>query len=409
MKLLFLTQFFPPEIGASPRRMWEFVSILRSRGHRVVVVAEVPNYPKGTVFPGYKNLFPFQKESYNGVCVYRTYIAGMKRKNLIERLASYFSYMFGAIFVSLFIRDVDVVFATTPSPFNGLAGKIVGVLKRKSYILDVRDLWPEAAALVGRLESGMLLTTALFLSRMIYRGAERISVAITYFADIISCFYGVERERIYDIPNFVYPEALGNKTIPEEEIRERYGIKKEDFNILYLGNIGIMQGVDILVDVAERVKQEKDITITVIGEGVEKERIRSLMHKSSPGNIRFFDGVPQGEVTSILKAFDLYLVMLAKNPVNEYAFPAKLVDAMFAGIPIVCAMDGYGRTLLQEHRAAYCVPAGDADAMTEAILFLKGSRGVRDKLAYAGKRFIHEPRSRDALSNRIILFFEGNA
>lgn len=404
-----MTQFFPPEIGASPRRMWEFVSILKSRGHEVIVVAEVPNYPKGAVFPGYKNLFPFQREIYDGVRVYRTYIAGMKRRNLIERVASYFSYMFCAVFTSLFIREIDLIFATTPSPFNGLVGKIVGVLKRKRYILDVRDLWPEAAALVGKLESGMLLTTALFLSRTIYQDAERISVAIPYFADIISSFYGVERERIYDIPNFVYPEALGSRAIPEEEIRERYGIKKEDFNILYLGNIGIMQGVDILVDVAETIKQEKDITITVIGEGVEKERVCSLARKRSLDNIRFFDGVPQGEVMSILRVFDLYLVILAKNPVNEYAFPAKLVDAMFVGIPIVCAIDGYGRALLQEHRAAYCVPAGDAEAMVEAILFLKGSPSVRGELACSGQRFIREHRSRDVLSGRIIRFFEGGS
>ena len=184
MKIIYITQYFPPEVGAGAVRAFNITKNLIELGNNVFVISEIPNYPDGKIPPKYRHKF-FYKERYEGIDVLRTYVVASKRKTFLQRFLFYLSFMFSSIYAGLRLIKFDLVFATSPPLFVGLSGYFISKIRNAKFLLDIRDLWPETAVAFRQLSNKCLIYLLVKLERFLYREADRVTTPIPGYCDKI--------------------------------------------------------------------------------------------------------------------------------------------------------------------------------------------------------------------------------
>lgn len=393
MRVLLLTQYFAPEIGATQNRMAAFAAALAAAGHDVEVLTEVPNHPSGVVPPAYRAKWIY-RETGDGFRVTRVWVMTAVRKTFATRATFYLSFLLMVLAAAAARRRrYDVVVATTPPLTVALAGLLLSRLKRIPFVADVRDLWPEAAAALGELSNPVLYRLALRIERAVYRGAAAITATTQPFCDHITRS-GARPGAVTLVPNGTQPDVFAPDEQAGRDLRKRYGFEPA-FVVGYVGLHGIAQGLDVLLDAAAL---SRDVAFVLVGEGPRKRALTIAAACRKLDNVHFLPEVPVSEVRGILSAADVLIVPLAPDPVFSAFVPSKLFDAMAASRPIILMVDGQAREILDAAHAGVFVPPGNAAALSEAIARLRGDEALRRQMGESGRRYViaHYDRARQA-------------
>jgi glycosyltransferase involved in cell wall biosynthesis len=384
MRVLILTQHFTPEITAARSRLHPMAELLAQRGHEVEVLTAVPNHPEGVIAKEFRGRISIRREL-NGFHVHHVWVKTSPRKTKWTRLVLYGSYATMATLAGFATRRPDVVFASSPPLPVAAAGMAVAFRHRIPWVMDVRDLWPEVAVVLGELTNKQMIGAAERLERRLYSSAAAITTVTEAFRSDIAARVG-DDSKISLIRNGTTPLWL--EASSSEVDRAKLGMPTDRFVWTYAGNVGIAQGLESAIDASAEL--DDGYQLLIIGGGAMLEPIKRRAEALPPGRV-VFHGISEPALTaSYLRASDASLVPLAPRPELAKYIPSKLFDCCAVGRPVILAAAGEARELVVAAEAAYPVPPGDPMALAKAVRTLRADAGLRGRLAQRGKAFASE-------------------
>jgi glycosyltransferase involved in cell wall biosynthesis len=386
MRILIASQYFPPEIHGPSARLGAFAGGLAELGHDVEVVCEVPNHPGGIVAPGYGGRF-VDRRRLDGYDVNYVWVHATPSKRARSRVANYASYLLTATLVASSRRRPDIVLASSPPLPVGSVGSALAFRFRVPWVLDVRDLWPDAAVAVGEMEDGLLYRTAARIERRLYRSAAAITAATDDFVRAIEGRGGAGKVSLVRNGTSALFLAAGLEEADPSELGER----DSRFTWTYAGNLGLAQGLEAAVEAAAQLGD--GFRLILIGEGPRRAELTRMAEGLPPGTVEIREPIPPERAAHLLRASDALLVSLA--PGFDGFVPSKLFDFCAMARPVVLASKGEAVKLAEDAEAAICVPPADPDALAGAVRALAEDAGLRERLAQRGREFA-ERNSREA-------------
>ena len=382
MRILFFSHYFPPEGNAPASRTFDHCTRWAAAGHEVTVVTCAPNHPRGRLYPGYRNRLR-QVEYVEGVRVVRvmTYLAA--NEGAWRRTANYLSYLVAAVPAGLLERRPDVVIATSPQFFCGWAGVLTGRLRRRPFLLEIRDLWPESIAAVDAMRSRTALRLLERLERGMYRAARHIvTVGDGYRVRLIE--RGVEPHRISVVMNGVDRKRF----FPREADRDlagRLGVAGR-FVVTYCGTIGMAHGLEVVLRAGRLLmeRDRRDVVFLLVGDGARRRELRDAAARSGLDNVIFAGRLDTGIIPEVLSLSDACLVHLRSSPTFTSVMPSKIFEAAAMARPVILGVDGFARTFVENAGCGVYVEPEDERGLVEAILRLAGDATLRERLGRAG-------------------------
>jgi glycosyltransferase involved in cell wall biosynthesis len=385
LRVLLVSQYFPPEIGATQTRMQAFAEFLAARGHDVTVISEFPNHPHGVIPPEYRGRM-LEDDRSNPYRVLRVWVKASPEKTTSNRIAFYLSYMGLATASAPRAGPVDVVLATSPPLFAAAAGLAIARLKRAPFVLDVRDLWPAAAVSLNELSPGVSLSAAEALERLLY-GQAAVVVAVTRpFCDHIDRIRGSGPNTVL-IPNGTLDLFFSNG---DPGAREWLGIPDDRFLVTFAGTHGIAQGLPSILDAADQTNG--DIQFAFIGEGPAKEALVRLVGLRGLANITFHPEIPLCEIAPILAASDALLVPLSAAATFADFVPSKLFDFMATGRPVILAARGEAARVVERAGAGIVVGPEKPAALAAGARWLAEHPHEAAEMGRRGREFARTQR-----------------
>ena len=391
MKILIFSQHFPPETVATGRRAHDLAESLSERGHQVTVITGVPNHPSSRVRPGCRAA-PGVEVVAGRYRVVRVPVFCSTDSRVLHRLHTYGSFMLSAARHGLRQGPAELLLAVSPLP-TGLAAMLVHWARRTPLVFDLQDIWPDSALAVGVMRPSLVLRLLRRVERFFYRRCALI-VAITEGFRRYLLGLGISPERVAVIHNGVDVEMFeGCKNSDEFRSAHLPGGK---FVVGYVGNIGLAQGLETLLDAASALA-DRPVTFLLTGEGTDKARLQTLARIRGLANIKFLDGVPRERVPTILAACDALLLALRRDPLFEITIPSKLYEYMAAGKPILCSVGGEAASLVATAQCGLPVTPSDGAALAPAIRKLYRDPVLCRVMGQMGRRFVRESFSRGHL------------
>ena len=392
-------------MGAPAARAAELSRHWARMGHEVTVLTGFPNHPTGVVPEGWRSRFHHlhDTEIVDGVRVVRTWLWPLPNRKAHERIRNYASFCISAAFSGLGLRRPDVVIATSPQLLCALSGWWLAFWKRVPFVFEVRDLWPESLAAVGASREGTLLHRTLgAIAGFLYRRADRIVVVAPAFKDHLIKYWNVPAAKISIVENGVETDLF---RLDPAAVELRKQLTLEDrFLICYIGTMGHAHGLETLIAAAEELQTALPRAMFwLIGEGAEKERIVKLAAACRLTNIQFLGQQPRERIPTYVSSADLCLVMLKKTELFKTVIPTKLLEYMACERPVIVAVDGQARQIVEEAGAGVFAEAENSKALVDAILDLaqdperRLQMGVRGR-QYVGKRFSREKTALDYIT-----------
>jgi len=391
MKILYVCQYFPPEPGAPSVRASELGKYWVRAGHQVTVLTGFPNHPSGKVPPEYRHkLWRLTlREEYLGIDVARTWLLPLPNRKSWERILNYSSFFCSATLRGMFLRRPDVLIATSPQLLCGLAGLIIAKMRGIPFILEVRDLWPESLVAVGVSSKDSLIYRMLAkVAAFMYRGADHIVVVSPPFKDCLRDDWGVAESKVSIMMNGIDADLFEN---PPRDWAKPEG----EFWVSFIGTIGNAQGLETLIVAARKLAaSHADIKFVVAGDGAERGKIEKLAKREGLTNLRILGPQPHEKIPGLIAASDVCLSLLKKSDVFKAVLPTKMMEFMACGRPVVLAVEGYAKSMLEEAQAGICIPPENPDALCEAVLRLYADRELGSRLGANGRRYAFEYLSR---------------
>lgn len=402
--VLFVSQYFAPEIGATQTRMHEFARACVARGHRVTVLTEFPNHPQGVIPRTYRGKMS-TTESMDGFTVERVWVRASPVKTFRSRLLFYVSFLLMASARGVTLRGpIDVVVATSPPLPVALVGWIIARRHRARFVMDVRDLWPAAAVALGELSNPAMLRLASVLERFLYARADRITAVTRRFVVAISQSVRGRGRPVAYVPNGAATEVF-KPGPPEAGIRARLGAGK-GFIVTFAGNLGIAQGLGAVLEAAE-ILADDDVAVCFIGDGPAKDQLIARADASGLLNVRFLAPVPTAQVTPYLLSSDALLVTLSRAPVFEMFVPSKLFDSLACARPVILMANGEAKEILDESGGGIWVAPEDAGGLAAAIRSLAAmSPNKRHEFGERGHTYVMKSFTRAVQNDRMIEIIE---
>jgi glycosyltransferase involved in cell wall biosynthesis len=408
MKILYVSQYFPPEMGAPSARAAELSRHWAAAGHDVTVLTGFPNHPTGVVPPEYRDKFRrlIAHEQTDGVNVVRTWLLPFPNRKAYERMLNYSSFCASAATTGLFLSRPDVVIASSPQLLVAVSGWWLAQWKRVPFVFEVRDLWPESLAAVGMSDGNSLLHRSLArIAGFLYSHADRIVVVAPAFEDYLVEHWRVPREKISVIENGVETELFA----PEPFSAEAAALRKEldaegKFVVSYIGTMGMAHGLETIIAAAVQLQTTNpEIVFLMLGEGAEKEHIVALAQQRGLNNLRFVDQQPRERIPAYISASDVCLVPLKKTDLFKTVIPTKMLEFMSCARPVILGVDGQARAILEEARGGLVIEPENSDALVSAIRYLTANREAGLELGQNGRGYIVRKFSRSNTAEKYIL------
>jgi glycosyltransferase involved in cell wall biosynthesis len=408
MKILYVSQYFPPEMGAPSARAAELSRHWAAAGHDVTVLTGFPNHPTGVVPPEYRDKFRrlIAHEQTDGVNVVRTWLLPFPNRKAYERMLNYSSFCASAATTGLFLSRPDVVIASSPQMLVAVSGWWLAQWKRVPFVFEVRDLWPESLAAVGMSDGNSLLHRSLArIAGFLYSHADRIVVVAPAFEDYLVEHWRVPREKISVIENGVETELFA----PEPFSAEAAALRKEldaegKFVVSYIGTMGMAHGLETIIAAAVQLQTTNpEIVFLMLGEGAEKEHIVALAQQRGLNNLRFADQQPRERIPAYISASDVCLVPLKKTDLFKTVIPTKMLEFMSCARPVILGVDGQARAILEEARGGLVIEPENSDALVSAIRYLTANREAGLELGQNGRGYIVRKFSRSNTAEKYIL------
>jgi len=399
MQILFLSHYFPPEVNAPASRTFDHARRwVKEPDISVTVLTNHPNHPYGILYEGYENRW-LTSEKKEGIEVRRVKTWLAPNAGFIRRILNYLFFIPAAVIASAALPAPDIVVATSPQFFCAAAGFLISRLKRRPFVFELRDIWPESIVSVGAMKPGAAIRILEKLELFLYGKAVKIVVLTESFRrNLIS--RGIPDDKIAAIRNgadlsFFYPRPAPSYLI------ETLGAKGK-FIVSYIGTVGMAHAVEKILNVAEELRQSEDILFLIVGEGAQKQKIGELVKRKGLSNVRVLPGVSKAEVPDYYALTDLNLVTLRNSPVFRTVLPSKIFEIMAMSKPILCAVDGECRQMIED---AGCGVFAEPENVRQIAGQIRQLRNRREKLRAMGengRRFAERFFNRDDLARRYL-------
>ncbi len=397
MKLLILTQYFPPEVGAPQNRLFELAVRLKRIGVDVAVLTAMPNYPQMKIYDGYEGK-DYLYEEIEGIPVHRSSIYLPKSKSIIQRLLNYFSFVYSSARVGTSkIGDVDVIMCESPPLFLGYSALYLKRKKKAKLIFNVSDLWPESADKLGVVTNKRMLKLAYNLEAKLYCKSVLVTGQTQGICKSINERF--PKVKTYWLPNGV-DVAYYNPSTVKGNWRKENGFHDNDILFLYAGIIGLAQGLEIILSAAEKVKENSNIKFILLGSGPEKEKLQSIQKHKQLTNVYFFDAVSKTQMPQIVQASDVSIIPLRKLDLFLGAIPSKIFENLAMEKPVILAVDGEARELFvnQGKCALYSEPENIEDLVRNVLLLANDSL-LRKLLGEKGRVYVEQSFNRNTIAH----------
>jgi glycosyltransferase involved in cell wall biosynthesis len=381
LRILLLSQYFPPEIGATQSRMQAFAEHLAARGHEVTVICEFPNHPHGVIPSDYRG-HVYEDDRSNPYRVLRVWVKASEEKTQRTRMAFYLSYMALATAMAPVAGRVDVVVATTPPLFTGAAGLALARLNRAPFVLDVRDLWPSAAVSLNQIPSQAAIRASGALERALYRQAAVVTAVTKPFCDHIDSIRRHGPQTVL-LPNGTL--ELFFEDVDPEDARQRLGARDGASLVTFAGTLGIAQALPTVLDAARL--SGDGVQWALVGDGPMRSLLLQGVKKRSLTNLHFHPQVPLEQVPPLLASSDALLVTLAAHPTFTAFVPSKLIDFMAVGKPVLLAAAGESARLLESAGGGISVAPEDPQALADAARWIASHPEEAAAMGRRGRAF----------------------
>lgn len=394
MHILLIHQAFASLDEAGGTRHYELARVLIAHGHQVTVITGTVSYLSGQAE------HPASVQEEDGLTIRRVPLYSAYHRSFFHRLISFFSFTWNAFWAGLGIREVDVVWGTSPPIFQGVSAWALARLKRARFLFEVRDLWPRFAVAMGVIRNPLLIAAAEGLERFLYRQADQVVVNSPGFLDHVQS-RGARRVAL--IPNGADP-LLFEVHAPAEDLRRLYHLENKTV-VLYAGAHGPANDLQVVLEAARQLENEP-IHFLLVGDGKDKPRLQQLAAAWELKNVTFLPPIPKREMPAILRAADIGLAIL--KPLEEYktTYPNKVFDYMAAGLPILLVIDGVIRQVVEAAECGLFVPPGDAQALAKAAKALAADKSRRRQMGERGRAYLEVHFSRRALGEQLCQLLE---
>jgi glycosyltransferase involved in cell wall biosynthesis len=400
IKILYLSQYFPPEMGAPSARVFELSRYWAKVGHDVTVLTGFPHHPTGKVPNEYKQHI-FKIERINKIKVVRSYVYPTENSGFVKRILSYFSFLISSVILGSWnIGKPQILIATSPQFFVAIAGYLISRIKHIPLILEIRDLWPESIVQLGQLKNKYIINKLEKIETYLYRKAKTIIVVADTSIKLISA-KGISKSKIHLIKNGV-DLNLFDPSKADQDLKRKFNLI-DKFVISYIGTHGLSHALDKVLETAEILKNEKNIHFLLIGEGAEKQRLVSMSIKKSLKNVTFLDQINKNKLPYFYNLSDVILVTLRNLPLFQCVIPSKIFEIMAMAKPILLSVDGEARNLVvNEANAGIFVEPENSTLMAQKILNLYNNQINCKKLGKNGYNFVRTYYNRDRLAEEYL-------
>lgn len=395
LKILFHTHFYAPENGPAEKRVKGLASNLLKKGHKVGVITGFPSYPTGIKSDEYKNKM-YMKEEIDGIKIYRYYTYASPKRTTLNRLLNYFSFLISSIFF-IFNKDkYDVIITTSPPLFIALAAYIISRIKKMLLIFDVRDIWPDIAIEMGFLEKKSLYSKVLEnIAQFMYKKSDLIFV-VSQFKEKSLEKKGINQSKLKYISNGFDKEFLEIQI--KKNLIQKYDLKNKK-TIIYTGIIGLAQGLDVIIRLAEKCMEEK-IQFLMIGDGVEKERLESEVKGKKIENIEFLGLQPHENIRTFLEYAHMSIIPLLNKNLKD-SVPTKLFEALGVGCPVFLISEGESREILKKSKGGIGVSPDNFEQIKEKFnMMLEKEKNFFCEINYT-RGYVLKNYSRDMITQKL--------
>lgn len=338
------------------------------------MITTAPNFPSGRIFPGFKNKL-WQSEDMDGVRVIRVWTYITANSGFLKRTLDYVSFMVTGALAALFVRNVDVIVATSPQFFTAIAGFVVSVLKRRPWAFELRDLWPESIKAVGAMNDGIALRALVRVEEFLYRHANAIVCVTRSFRQHLVA-RGVDAGKISVITNGVELGQFSPRA-RSRTLAQRYGLA-DSFVAGYVGTHGMAHGLETLLEAARLLGADAtaaNIRLVLLGDGAEKAKLKTLA--TGLDNVTFIDSVTKAEVPDHWALLDVSIIHLKRNDLFKTVIPSKIFESMAMGLPVVLAVEGEAADIVRQENVGVLVAPEDGAALAAAIKRLASDTNLR--------------------------------
>ena len=408
MRILYVSQYFPPEMGAPAARVYELAKHWVEAGCQVTVLTGFPNHPTGCVPKEYQRKMwrLSMQERVEGIQVIRTWLYPSPNRRPVERILGYTSFCVSACLRGLLLARPDFVIGTSPQLLVGLAGWWISRWKRCPFLFEVRDLWPESllASGIGR-ESSLLIRALEGLTRFLYRSCDQIVVVTDALKQNLIVKRGLPEERIEVVENGVEADMF-HPEIDVSSFRRSQDLEGR-FVVSYIGTLGYAHGLGVILEAAERLEERcPQVLFLLVGEGAAKKDLQQRAEKGKLTNIRFLDQQPRETIPLFVNAADVCLVLLRKAELFSTVLPSKMLEVMACGRPVVLGVDGQARKILDQAQAGLFIKPEDPEALAQAVIDLYRDPVIRSRLGENGRRFVVKHYSREQKAQHYLRILE---
>lgn len=406
MHILLIHQYFLEKDDAGGSRFNEMTRIWEEMGHRVTVLAGMVHYQTGKKRDRYRGKYTFIDHYSEGVKVIRCHVSESYNTNFIGRLWGYFSFVFSGIYAGLFKskEKYDVILVTSPPLFVGITAYVLSVFKRVPYVFEVRDLWPESAIDTGVLTNKLVIRLAFWLEGFLYKNARLVNVLTPAFRDKLLTEKQVPANKLIFIPNaadFSLSDEL-LQTFDREAFRKAHD-QQDKVVITYVGAHGVANHLIQVLETAELLMDRPEVLFQLIGGGMEKAMLIEEAQKRGLTNVRFVDSVPKADVFKYILASDFGTSVLKKVDTFKTVYSNKTFDYMACKIPILMAIDGVSRALVEEAGCGvYVEPENPTDFAQKIRNYLKKPKSNWNEEGECGYKFAKDNFDRIVLAKQYL-------
>jgi glycosyltransferase involved in cell wall biosynthesis len=403
MRILWVAQWFPPDLGALPARITEMANVWAAEGHDVTVLTAFPHHPLGEVPERYRG-HATVTEQWGAVRVIRCWLLALPNRRMWQRTLCQASFGVTSVLLGIWRTGrPDVVLVSSP-PFFTIGGAwLMARLRRRPFVFEVRDLWPAVFVEMGVMKRGVAYRVLQAMEEFFYRAASRVVVVTRAFRDDLTA-RGVDRAKIEVIPNGADLEIYGHDDVAPS-YREVLGGKGK-FLVTFVGTHGVATGLDQVLDAAELLRDDPRFAFAFVGEGAERDRLIESAGARGLTNVVFHHAVAKDEVPNVYASSDACIVCLKPLPFLEKFIPSKVFEIIVSGRPVVAALGGEAAQIVRE-AGHVVVEAGDAAAIARELRALVADPSRVQEMVAKGRTYVAEHFDRKRLARRYLALFEG--
>lgn len=401
MRVLVLTQLYPPDMGGGSARAENVVKGLISRGHELIVVAPFPHFPTGDIPKKDRHRLLTIEKGQNPRII-RTWVPPLSSKRFGRRLILFISFCASSLFALPIVGHVDVIWVANPSVFPVFPALIYRALKRCPITQSIDDLWPEQIYELNMLKSRFVRVLAEFAAKFSYITSAAITPISQGYVDTIVKKYNISPRKIH-----VVPGGVDLSRFPLGKERSKVEKRRNGFRVLYLGALSIAYDFDQVLKAATLLPSKNGIMFTIQGGGELGPTLKSKVREMGLSNVSIKLGVVnRNEVPRLLSDADVLLLPLSGAAFIEKGISSKLYEYQAAGKPIICSSNGQSAKFVSKTSSGIVVKPNDSEGIAKAVLYLYNNRQIAEKMGKAGRLYVENNFSSEKIALMIEKVFD---